>query len=206
MVSPGKALAALPVGSFVHVDRLPGGRGAASSAVSRAHARGELLRLRNGLYYKGAKTRYGLTGPAAEKIAIEVLGRVGVGPTGYSAARALGLTTQVPARPSLTVAGPVPTALPGVVVSRRNNMKRRDLSYVEIAVVELLRGDWETTVDGGWLAFLAAVSRAVGDGSVRLDTVADAVAGERSPAARDNLSRMSAALPKPRVKHRKRAA
>lgn len=155
MVSPGKVLAALPAGSFVHVDRLPGGRGAASSAVSRAFARGELMRLRNGLYYKGAKTRYGLTGPAAEATAFEVMGRAGVGPTGFSAARALGLTTQVPARLSLKVAGPVPTALPGVVVSRRNNMRRRDLGHVEVA-------------------------------------------GERSPAARDNLSRLSSGLPKTR--------
>lgn len=206
MLSPGKALAALPVGSFIHVDRLPGGRGAASSAVSRAHARGELLRLRNGLYYKGAKTRYGLTGPAAEKTAIEVLGRVGVGPTGYSAARALGLTTQVPARVSLTVAGAVPTALPGVTVSRRNNMLRRDLAYVEIAVLELLRGDWETTVEGGWPAFLTAVSRGIGDGSVRIEAVAKAVTGERSPATRDNLSRLLEGLPETGMKRRKRAA
>jgi hypothetical protein len=206
MVSPGKALAALPVGSFIHVDRLPGGRGAASSAVSRAHARGELLRLRNGLYYKGVKTRYGLTGPRAEETAIEVLGRAGVGPTGYSAARALGLTTQVPARPSLTVAGPAPTGLPGVEVSRRNNMRRRNLGYVEVAVLELLRGDWELTVEGGWPALLAAVSRAVADGRVRLDAVADAVAGERSPAARDNLSRMTTDLPKVRANPRMRAA
>jgi hypothetical protein len=153
MMSPGKALAALPVCSFIHVDRLLGGRGAATSAVSPAHARGELLRLRNGLYYKGVKTRYGLTGPKAEETAIEVSGRAGVGPTGYSAARALGLTTQVPARPSLTVAGPVPTGLPGVEVSRRNDMRRRELGYVEVAVLELLRGDWELIAEDGWPAF-----------------------------------------------------
>jgi hypothetical protein len=85
-------------------------------------------------------------------------------------------------------------------------MRRRNLGYVEVAVLELLRGDWELTVEGGWPALLAAVSRAVADGRVRLDAVADAVAGERSPAARDNLSRMTTDLPKVRANPRMRAA
>jgi hypothetical protein len=205
VLTPAKALEKLPAGSFVHVERLPGGPGAASSAVSRAHKRGDLVPVRKGLYFKGAKTRYGMTRPSAEAIASEVLGRVGVGPTGYSAARALGLTTQVPARPSLTVAGPVPTSIPEVRVSKRNNMRRRELDYTEIAVLELLRGDWESTVEGGWPALVEAVGRAVRGKKVRLDNVADAVAGERSPAARDNFARLKADLRKKRFSNRSAA-
>ncbi|MGH8961577.1 MAG: hypothetical protein ACRDWT_10255 [Jatrophihabitantaceae bacterium] len=58
------------------------------------------MAIRNGLYFKGAKTRYGMTRPSSEAIAIAVLGTVGVGPTGHTAARALGLTTPIPAEPS----------------------------------------------------------------------------------------------------------
>ena len=55
-MSPGKHLEGVPAGSFVHVDTLPGSRGAASSAASRAHKRGDLIPIRNGLYWKGTRT------------------------------------------------------------------------------------------------------------------------------------------------------
>ncbi|MGH8961578.1 MAG: hypothetical protein ACRDWT_10260 [Jatrophihabitantaceae bacterium] len=193
--SPGKILDRIPPGTFVHVDELPGSRGAASSAVSRAHKRGELVAIRNGLYFKGAKTRYGMTRPSSEAIAVEVLGTVGVGPTGHSAARALGLTTQIPAEPSVTVAGPVPTSVPGVKLSKRNNMRRRDLNYTEIALLELLRGDWESTVEGGWPALVSAAANAIRDGKVQMAALAEVVAAEHSPAARANLARLTQDLP-----------
>lgn len=190
-LSPGKALADVPTGTFVHVNLLPGSRAAASSAASRAHKRGELRSIRKGLYFKGVQTRYGMTGPSAEEIAAEVLGGVGVGPAGYSAARAFGLTTQVPAKPMFVIAGPVPTSLPGVKVSKRNNMRRRDLNYIEIALLELLCGDWETTVDGGWAALVSAAVRAAREGQVRPAELGKAVAGERSAAAHANWARLA---------------
>jgi hypothetical protein len=189
--SPGKTLARVPSGTFVRVEKLPGSRAAASSAASRAHKHGDLIAIRKGLYFKGVKTRYGLTRPSAEAIAVEVLGKVGVGPAGHSAARAFGLTTQVPATPMLTVAGPVPTSVPGVKVSKRNNMHRRDLSYTEIALLELLRGDWESTVEGGWAALVSAAAKAIRERKVRPIALADAVAAERSPAARASFARLT---------------
>lgn len=193
--SPGKTLDRVPAGTFVHVDKLPGSRAAASSAASRASKRGDLVAIRKGLYFKGAKTRYGMTRPSSEAVAVEVLGAVGVGPTGHSAARALGLTTQVPAKPSLTVAGPVPISVPGVTVSKRNNMRRRELRYVEIALLELLRGDWESTVEGGWPALVSATAAAIREGKVRPGALAEALAAERSPTARTNFTRLTADLP-----------
>ncbi len=121
---------------------------------------------------------------------MQVLGSTGVGPTGVSAARALGLTTQVPARPSLTIAGTVPTSVPGVTVSKRNNMGRRNLRYAEIALVELLRGDWERTVDDGWPALVSAAAAAARRGDIDIRAVGEAIRGERSPAARDNYARL----------------
>ncbi len=189
-LSPGKYLDGVPAGSFIHIDTLPGSRTAASSAASRAHKRGDLIPIRKGLYWKGTRTRYGMTRPTPEAAAAEILGRLGVGPTGHTAARALGLTTQLPATPTLTIAGPVPTSVPGVRVSRRNNMRRRELSYTEIALLELLRGSWESVVEGGWDALVTATAAAE-RGSVRLDQLASADTGEHSPTARDNFARLA---------------
>lgn len=190
--TPSRALAKVPRGSFVRVADLPGTLAAKSSAVCRAHKAGDLVAVRKGLYFKGTKTRYGMTAPTDEEVAAEVLGPTGVGPTGYSAARALGLTTQVPRQPALTIAGPTPTSLPGVKISRRNNMRRRDLNYTEIALLELLRGDWETTVDGGWPALVAAYRKRVETGGIRPCAVRAAIASERSPRARRNFGLLTA--------------
>lgn len=190
----GKALETYPVGSFISTDRLPGTRAAATSAIKRAHQRGELVRIRRGLYFKGAPTRYGMTRPTPEAIAAEVLGPTGAGPTGFSAARAFGLTTQLPATLTMAVAGPVPTALPGVKISKRNNARRSTLHPLEIAALELLRGDWETTVDDGWTAMSAALTHAIAAGTLRWHELITAAEGERSPALRRNLTRLEGEL------------
>lgn len=91
----------------------------------------------------------------------------------------------------LTVAGPVPTSIPGVKVSKRNNMRRRKLRYVEIALLELLRGDWEATVDDGWPALASAYHAAVEVRKIRPAALVDAIAGERSPTARENFARLA---------------
>ncbi len=191
-MTPGRALDALPAGSFVHVDSLPGTSAAASSAVKRARERGDLVRIRKGLLFKGVKTRYGMTKPSPEAVAREVLGK-GAGPTGYSAARSLGLTTQLPAKPSIAVAGPLPTGMDGVELTRRNNMARRSLQWTEIGLLELLRGEWETTVEGGWPALVRGVSKAIADGSIRMEEVRKAMRSEHNAKARTNLLRLDAA-------------
>jgi hypothetical protein len=70
-------------------------------------------------------------------------------------------------------------------------MRRRELNYTEIALLELLRGSWESVVEGGWDALVVATADATERGSLRLDRVASALAGERSPAARANFTRLS---------------
>ncbi|MBF6215809.1 hypothetical protein IU487_32950 [Nocardia puris] len=186
----GKALQAAPVGSFVHTKDLPGSPAAAASAVKRARQRGELVRIRKGLYFKGVKTRYGMTRPPAEAIAAEVLGRTGVGPTGFSAARAFGLTTQVPAKPAMAVTGrSVPTGLP-VRVNTRSNLARTSLRPLEIAALELLRGDWEITVDDGWPALVSAVGQAMGSGKLRWNKLVAAAEREHSSALRETMARL----------------
>jgi hypothetical protein len=186
----GKALQAVPVGSFVHTSALPGSADAAASAVKRARERGELIRIRKGLYFKGAKTRYGMTRPPAEAVVTEVLGKTGVGPAGFSAARAFGLTTQLPAKPAVAVTGRrVPTGLP-VKVTTRSNPARASLRPLEIAALELLRGDWQGTVDDGWPALVTALGEAVTSRKLRWNKLSEAAEHEHSPALRIALARL----------------
>jgi hypothetical protein len=97
----------LPGDTFVHSRDLVaefGERTAVDVALHRLKESGELVPVRRGLYYKGRKTRLGTTRPDPIRTAYEVARAAGygsgVGPAGYTAARALGLTTQVPRRDS----------------------------------------------------------------------------------------------------------
>lgn len=194
--SPGKFLERLPVGSYVHVDQLPGTPNAAKSAASRAATRGDLIALRRGLYYKGKRTRYGTARPPAEDVALEVLGRKGVGPTGVWAAHVLNLTTQLPAVPELVTSGPIPTGMRGVRVHKRNNVARRDLNYAEIAILEVLR-DWDFTTESTWDGVVAAVRERIEGRQVRPNKLAAAARGERKPHVRARLRELFATLELP---------
>ncbi len=179
-----------PVGSFVHASSLPGSTAASSSALKRARERGELVRVAKGVYWKGKRTRYGMALPPATDIAFEVLGTRGVGPTGFSAARWFGLTTQIPPKPALAVTGKSPKGLP-VIVTYRANLQRASLTPAEIAALELLRGDWETTVDDGWPALSRALAVAITGRRLRWAKLVKAATGERSSALRSNMKRLS---------------
>ncbi len=176
-LTPGEFLATLPTGSYVRVSDLPGTPNAAKLAASRAAAKGDIVALAKGLYFKGRLTQYGIATPPPEEIALEVSGRLGVGPAGISATRALGLTTQVPVNTELATIFRPPTGIGGVHFVRRSNTRRLDLNYLEIALLEVLR-TWRLTVDGGWDALVSAVRERVSKSDIRLDLVTSAAARE----------------------------
>ena len=190
--SPTAAIRSAPECTFVHVNKLPGKPETARQAASRAARAGELVPVRRGLYYRGRRTRYGMTPPRIDEIVREVLGSRGVGPTGYSAARAWGVTTQVPARyqvATLHPSGPIEN----VKQVRRSNLARIDLNELEIALLELLR-DPDTYVEVGWSNLVERVRQASGAGEVRLAEVGAAVPGERHVSVRTNFQRLSTDL------------
>lgn len=188
LTSPRAYLDTVPVGRFVRVSELPGNDAAARAAASRAAHRGDLVHVRKGLYYKGEKTRYGMTGPTDDAVAAVVLGRRGVGPAGYSAARALGVTTQVPPRPEYAVVGHPESADQFKVRSRRN-MARLDLTALEIALLEVLRAP-KTLIEGGWKALVGAVRNLLTTRKIRLAKVATAVRTEHNQSVRDGFARL----------------
>lgn len=188
MMSPAAAIRESPEKSFVRVDRLPGSPAAARKAASRAVGEGLLLPVRRGLYYRGRRTRYGLTAPRADEVARAVLGTRGVGPAGYSAARAWGVTTQVPPVWHVATLRTV-DPIDGVEQHERKNLARVDLNEKEIALLELLRAP-EIYVEAGWGTLVRRVLAAARAGEIRGDLLRAAVPGEHNRAVRENFARL----------------
>ena len=128
-----------PPGTFFRPGDFDAPRAAVDSALSRlCGRRSDLVRVGRGLYWKGVPSRYGPGLPHVVDVAHAAAGNRGVGPSGWTAAHALNLTTQVPATQELTVVGPVPTRVKGVTFHRRSNLARVDLSYLDLALLEVL--------------------------------------------------------------------
>lgn len=187
-IAPAAAIRSARLGSFVRLETLPGTAAARRKAASRAVADGDLIHVRHGLYYRGSKTRYGMTRPSAVEVALEVLGRKGVGPAGFSAAREWSLTTQVP--PAVHIAALKPAKnLPGVTLTIRSNLDRIGLTYREIALIEILR-DPEVYVERGWAALVEAVAIAEDVREVRVGKALRVAACEGDAATRANAARL----------------
>jgi len=190
--SPTAAIRDAPEKSFIHVDKLPGSSSAARKAASRAAKDGLLLPVRRGLYYRGRRTRYGVTAPRADEVARAVLGSRGIGPTGYSAARAWGVTTQIPPVWHVATLRTV-DPIDGVVQYARRNLARADLNEMEIALLELLRSP-EVYVEAGWDALVEKVRAALRTGAISAVRLREAVPGEYNRAVRDNFARLEASV------------
>lgn len=185
-----QAIRETPRGSFVVLSALPGPSVAARQAASRATRSGELVAVRPGLYYRGAKTRYGMTRPPVEEIVQEVWGSTGVGPAGFSAAREWGVTTQVPATYHVAALWTV-APIDGVTQSSRRNRARGELNPREIALLELLR-DPHVFVESGWESLVHRYIDARARGLVRESPLGRAVASERNQSVRSNFATLLA--------------
>ncbi len=193
VLTAGAVIRAAPELSFVRVERLPGSAAAARKAASRAAKEGELVSVRRGLYYRGRRSRYGMTLPRAEDVAREVLGTLGIGPAGYSAARAWGVTTQVPAKWHVSTLKPA-DPIDGVEQHARRNLLRANLNEREIALLELLRAP-DVYVESGWSELERRVRDAARAEEIDYNRLAAAVEGERNLAVRTNFRRLRADVP-----------
>jgi len=176
---------ALQTGAFLRSAEIPGSRTAVDTAMSRIAAEAGLVRVSRGLYWKGVNSRYGAGRPDPLAVALAIAGP-GAGPAGFSAARALGITTQLPARPEVAVAGKVPE-FAGAVFHKRNNLDRRGLRPVEVALLEVLRS-WPTTSEVPWDELILRVGEFVDRGEIDLDHTSRVAAAERNPALRDHAA------------------
>lgn len=187
-LSPAAVIRKTPEKSFVHVNRLPGSSAAARKAASRAAKDGLLFPVRRGLYYRGRRTRYGVTAPQADDVARAVLGTRGTGPAGYSAARAWGVTTQVPPAWHVATLRTV-DPIDGVVQHHRRNLARADLNEKEIALLELLRSP-EVYVEAGWDTLVDNVRNSLRAGEISAERLREAATGEFYRTVRVNFARL----------------
>lgn len=169
---------------------------AVAQALSRLVRTGDLRRVRRGLYWRGSPTRLGMAPPPPGRLAGEVVQHgPGTGPAGWSAALALGLSTQVPRREAIAVPGRVPRSLDSVhLVSRAAATKRRDehLRPSEVALFEVLR-DWDNLVEVPAAEAVNRITRLAEIGEVRLDRLARASSSE-PPRTRERLRQLLGAI------------
>lgn len=180
---------------FWRPEDFDGSPDAVAQTLSRLVRAGELRRVRRGLYWRGMPTRLGMAPPPPDRLAVEVAGGPGTGPAGWSAALALGLSTQVPRRETIAVPGRAPRN-PGAVhfVSRAASTKRRDerLRPVEVALLEVLR-DWDGLVEVPTEEAVHRIARLADTDVVRLDRLVRASATE-PPRVRERLRHLLGAL------------
>ncbi len=182
-------VAALPERSFVEVRDIDGPRGPIESAFSRLAAKGELWRVRKGLYWKGAPTRLGMSRPRREEVALR-LGGPGSGPAGVAASLWLGVTSQVPATFVVAVPRRVPSPWRHVRFTQRSVERLlRGLTPSEVAVLEVLRAG-PAIVEGSWDRFGEVVAQLAEDGEVRPAVLRDQVADEHHSGVRSRWSQL----------------
>lgn len=113
--------------------------GAVAHALSRMAGSGDLQRVRKGLYYRSKITVLGPSVPSAAAV-LSYTARAPLHPAGLSAAAALGLTTQNPAKAEFaTPAAAAPAAPRNAVVHTRRPASRSRLDARDGALLEVLR-------------------------------------------------------------------
>src|SRR5665811_1565556 len=184
----------LPRRGFVYARDIPGSRRAVETELSRLVKRGSVLRVRNGLYWKGPITKLGMVPPRPAEVASEVAGPSG-GPSGISAARHFWLTTQVPSVVTYAVAGRVPdTVVRGVrLVSRPVARRFRKLNETEVALIEVLR-DYPLVVEKPLDALVSVTKEALAAGTIRKHLVDEEIREERHTRARERWNTVNRQL------------
>lgn len=135
---------------FFRRDDFVGSRYSVEKALSRLVERGELLRIRNGLYWKGADTPFGMSPPNPREVVAAYSSPYPSGPAGISAANLLGLTTQIPRVPEYAAPSTVPDieriSLVRHSPKRAKSRRSARLNESEVALLEVL-GAWERAVE-----------------------------------------------------------
>jgi hypothetical protein len=162
---------------------------AVNSELRRLVARGDLARVRRGVYWRGRSSRFGMIGAPADETVRKLAGRrEAIGATGWQAAKALGLSTQVSPVEMLSTTGRPPQGLRGIkLVSRAGRSGRREagLNGTEVTILEALEG-WERYVEVGSATALARFVEALARSDVRVERLVSASRTE-PPAVRERL-------------------
>jgi len=174
---------------FWHVAQFHGPAHAVALELRRLVQAGELERVRRGTYWRGRKSRFGRTAPAAIQALRRVVARSeAVGAAGWYATNLLGLSTQVSPVPVVSVTARPPEGLHGVrLIDRSARRGRRDarLNVTEVTILEALDG-WDRYVELDRRAAMKRFIQLLGTPEVRIDRLVRASSTE-SPRVRERL-------------------
>ncbi len=177
------------VEDFEDLEDAKGSASAVNNELRRLVARGELMRVRRGVYWRGKKSRFGMLGaPQADALRKSVGDDEAVGATGWHATNLLGLSTQVSPVETLAVTHRVPAGMTKVkVASRAARRGRRDarLNGMEVTFLEALEG-WDRYVEADAKTALKRFVKLLGRDDVRVDRLVSASSTE-PPAVRERL-------------------
>lgn len=134
------------------IEDFEGSGDAIQAELRRLVRAGELDHVRRGVYWRGRKTRFGMTPASEGRVLRELLGRhTAIGAAGWYAANLLGLSTQVSPIEVLAITSRPPAGFPHLkLIDRSGRLGRRDerLNELEVTILEALEG-WETYVEEG---------------------------------------------------------
>jgi hypothetical protein len=185
-------IATLSTHSFIRASDFEalGSRAAIETTLSRLCRRGDLERLEKGLYWKGSHTRFGSTKPNWLALALELTRHRAGGPSGATAAYALLLSTQIPAKTEIAIVGARPAGRASFDVSyvMRSNSLRVKLTPEEIALLELAREGF-SRIELDETALHKRLSELIAEERIVPKRLAEAAAGEPM-AAREALRKL----------------
>lgn len=176
------------VEDFDDLQRQTDSYSAVNNELRRLVARGELVRVRRGVYWRGTKSRFGmLRAPAADVVRKTISTDDALGATGWHATNLLGLSTQVSPVETLAVTHRLPEGLPTTVASRTARRGRRDekLNGLEVTLLEALEG-WDRYVETDSATALDRFDQLLGLDGIRVDRLVRASRTE-PPVVRERL-------------------
>ncbi len=166
-----------------------GSSSAVNNELRRLVGRGELARVRRGVYWRGTRSRFGTSGaPAADTLRKSIGDREAIGATGWHATNLLGLSTQVAPVETYAVTHRQPAGLAKVKVSTRAARSARreaKLNGLEVTFLEALEG-WERYVEADSKTALERFTTVLDSDGLRVQRL---VAASRTepPAVRERL-------------------
>jgi Family of unknown function (DUF6088) len=132
------------------IEDFEGSPSAVNNELRRLISRGELMRVRRGVYWRGKKSRFGMIGVSQGEAVQKVLGaQEAIGATGWNATNLLGLSTQVSPVEALAVTHRRPEGLHNVKISSRaarSGRREAKLNGMEVTFLEALEG-WDRYVE-----------------------------------------------------------
>lgn len=174
---------------FWAVEEFEGSPDAVNAELRRLVRQGELEHLRRGVYWRGAKSRFGMALPRTGSALRRVLGdKEAVGAAEWYATNLLGLSTQVSPTEVLAVSRRPPKGFDQVrLVNRAMRTGRRDykLNDLEVTILEALEG-WDRYVEASPGEALARFVELIRSDEVRVERLVHASKTE-SAAVRERL-------------------